>query len=54
MKVYCTETNCPNKIKGYAICTALEDVKDCPKRKENESKYGKVLIAGQGRNRPCI
>lgn len=33
MKIYCCETNCPNRIKGYAICTALEDVKDCLKRK---------------------
>lgn len=38
MKIYCCQTNCPNKIKGYAICTALMDVKDCPKRKNEEGE----------------
>lgn len=38
MKIYCCQANCPNKIDGYAICTALMDVKDCPKRKNEEGE----------------
>jgi hypothetical protein len=32
MKVYCIDTDCPNKPDGYAICTALMKPQDCPKR----------------------
>lgn len=36
MKIYCIDEDCPNKPKGYAICTALMDVKDCPERKKKD------------------
>lgn len=38
MKVYCVEKDCKNRIEGYAICTALMDVTECPKRKENKEE----------------
>ncbi len=39
MKFYCREEECPNRIKGCTFCTALMDIKDCPKRKnEKESE----------------
>lgn len=34
MKFYCMNEDCPKKIKGYAICTALMNIDDCMKRKE--------------------
>lgn len=40
MKVYCVEKECKNSIEGYAICTALMDVTECPKRKESKDEKG--------------
>jgi hypothetical protein len=36
MKVYCLNENCPNHIKGYAICTALDDITKCPERQKED------------------
>lgn len=36
MKVYCMNEKCKEKCKGYAICTALMDVTECPIRKTDE------------------
>jgi hypothetical protein len=42
MKVYCVEKGCKNSTEGYAICTALMDVTECPKRKvDKEEKEAK-------------
>jgi hypothetical protein len=38
MKVYCCDTECPNKAKVTSICTCLMDVTDCPKRKNEKTK----------------
>lgn len=42
MKFYCFE-ECPNRIKGCAFCTALMDIKDCPKW---SAKLVKVIKLG--------
>ncbi len=39
MKVYCINEKCPNHNKGYAICTALMDVTECPERKKEAQPY---------------
>jgi hypothetical protein len=38
MKIYCINEKCPNHIKGYAHCTALMNVKDCPENITKEEK----------------
>jgi hypothetical protein len=42
MKIYCINEKCEHHIKGYALCTALNSTKECPKntkeKKENENK----------------
>lgn len=39
MKVYCINENCPNRPKGYAICTCLMDVTECPERPKEEKSH---------------
>jgi len=38
MKIYCINVNCPNKPKGYAICTALMNITQCPESLEKEAQ----------------
>lgn len=46
MKIYCIDMECQNKPKGYAICTALMDMKECPKRLVEEGATHEEVSKG--------
>ncbi len=37
MKIYCIDDSCQKRDKGYALCTGLMDISECPKVKAKEA-----------------